>query len=350
MLAEQAQGAPELRHVGLFHLSEDNGPVHVAGRPFRALIRLLRGVTASPVLDRAGLHAFVQTQAEAGAETQDFFRAVRNKLPVVSVVLAGVSGAMFLLKSAWQGAIVAAGGFPDWALGAIFGPEVWRGDYWRLFSGPFLHGDVTHLLVNMMALYFLGPLLEAVLGRSRYIALYLGSALGGALASALFTKGLSVGASGAIWGLLGGCYALSLRPQGFLPSHVAPRFRSRLRGPLLINVGISFVPGIDMAAHFGGGAVGFILIFSGLLTVSASRPGVRESVGDRAMSTNREGIDPTTDSDEIAGAPAKVTLAEARPPRAGHRIAAIFLIAAATVALGFAVSHGWQVFQVASSL
>ncbi|MCZ4500374.1 MAG: Rhomboid family protein [Marmoricola sp.] len=87
------------------------------------------------------------------------------------------------------------------------------GAYWQLLTSAFAHVSVTHIAFNMIALYFLGPQLEAILGRVRFLALYLLSALTGSVAVMLLSDPVSstLGASGAIFGLLGALLVVGLK-------------------------------------------------------------------------------------------------------------------------------------------
>ncbi len=120
-----------------------------------------------------------------------------------------------------------------------------NGEWWRLMTGAFLHGGIFHIAFNMYVLLVIGASLERILGHVRYITLYLVSALGGSIASYLFSdlRTVSVGASGAIFGLMGALL-------------VAGRLRYDIRQILIllvINIAIGFVfPGIDWRAHLGG--------------------------------------------------------------------------------------------------
>jgi membrane associated rhomboid family serine protease len=120
------------------------------------------------------------------------------------------------------------------------------GEYYRMFTAAFLHASVTHILFNMLALWIVGPPLEAALGRVRFASLYVVSALGGSLCSLWFDNRLvyGVGASGAVFGLFG-AYLVVAR---------ARRVDSRsIFALVVINLIISFtVPGIDKWAHIGG--------------------------------------------------------------------------------------------------
>ena len=127
------------------------------------------------------------------------------------------------------------------------------GQYYRLLTAAFLHAGVFHILMNMFALAQLGPVLEAALGRLRFTALYVLSALGGSVLSYVLSEPfqLGVGASGAIFGLFGAYYVVVRRLGGETRSIVTL---------LVINLVITFaVPNIDWRAHLGGFVTGAAL-------------------------------------------------------------------------------------------
>lgn len=127
------------------------------------------------------------------------------------------------------------------------------GEYYRLVTSAFLHAGAIHLLLNMFALATLGPTLETALGRARFAALYLLSALGGSVAGFVLAPPttLSVGASGAIFGLFGAYYVVVRRLGGPTGSIV---------GLLAVNLVITFaVPFIDWRAHLGGLVTGALV-------------------------------------------------------------------------------------------
>ncbi|HVE73694.1 MAG TPA: rhomboid family intramembrane serine protease [Mycobacteriales bacterium] len=141
-------------------------------------------------------------------------------------------------------------------LALAIGPQgligVADGEYYRLITAAFLHAGVFHLLMNMFALMTVGPQLEQTLGRARYLALYLLSALGGSTLSYVLSEPgqLGVGASGAIFGLFGAYYVVVRRLGGDTGSILAL---------LAINLVITFaVPIIDWRAHLGGLIVGTV--------------------------------------------------------------------------------------------
>jgi membrane associated rhomboid family serine protease len=136
------------------------------------------------------------------------------------------------------------------------------GEWWRVFTGAFLHIGPVHLVFNMLALLVFGSELERQLGRWRYLSVYLLSALGGAAAVQLFgdPRVPVAGASGAIFGLLGALAVLMIAG------------RQDLRGLLTllgINIFISFLPGISLLGHLGGLVVGALA--TGILLLTRRR-------------------------------------------------------------------------------
>jgi membrane associated rhomboid family serine protease len=140
------------------------------------------------------------------------------------------------------------------------------GEWWRLLTAAFLHIGPVHLALNMLALLMFGSELERQLGRWRFLALYLLSALGGAVAIQLFGEPFRPvgGASTAIYGLLGGLGVLMIyRKQD-------------LRGLftlLAINVFISFLPGVSLLGHLGGLLTGALT--AAVLLATRRRPGLQ---------------------------------------------------------------------------
>ena len=144
--------------------------------------------------------------------------------------------------------------------GANYGPAVFQGgQWWRLVTSMFLHGGIAHLLLNGWGFFQLGALFEVWLGSVQLLLVYFASGIAGSLASAYFGDVPSVGASGAIFGVLGALIAFLLRRHQFLTPQ-AKSLLFQLVGWAVINVFFGFsTPGIDNAAHLGGCAAGFLL-------------------------------------------------------------------------------------------
>jgi membrane associated rhomboid family serine protease len=142
--------------------------------------------------------------------------------------------------------------------GALFRPAVLHGEWWRVLSAAFLHAGWLHLGVNMYGLYLLGRFAEELLGPARFFVVYLAGALGGGAASTLLGPGaLSVGASGAIMGLLGALIVVLMLRRGRWPEAWRRTLLWNLvfLGALQIYVGFQ-VAMIDNAAHVGGMVAG----------------------------------------------------------------------------------------------
>ncbi len=141
---------------------------------------------------------------------------------------------------------------------ANYGPATLHGQWWRLVTSMFLHGGLLHLAMNAWALYQLAGLFEIWLGPLALLLVYFISGIAGSLASAFITSGPSVGASGAIFGLLGALIGFLLKHRGRLTPQ-AKSLLMQLVGWAAINVIFGFsVKGIDNAAHLGGCAAGFL--------------------------------------------------------------------------------------------
>ena len=131
-----------------------------------------------------------------------------------------------------------------------YGPFVKMGEYYRLITAAFVHANIAHLLFNMYALWIIGMQLESFIGKWRFLVVYLFSAICGSLLSVSVTPdALSVGASGAIFGLLGALLYFGYHYRIYLGTVI----KSQIIPLIVINLLLGFmVPGIDNAAHIGG--------------------------------------------------------------------------------------------------
>ncbi len=142
---------------------------------------------------------------------------------------------------------------------ASFGPFIKMGEYYRLLTATFLHANIAHLLFNMYALWIIGMQLESFIGKTRFLIVYLFSAIAGSLLSVIVTpNAVSVGASGAIFGLLGALLYFGYHYRVYLSSVI----KSQIIPVIIINLVLGFIlPGVDNAAHIGG------LIGGGLMMI-----------------------------------------------------------------------------------
>lgn len=160
--------------------------------------------------------------------------------------LIGLNVAAFVLMVLASGDPGGASG-PVAEQGVMFGPAVAMGEWWRIVTGAFLHAGILHLGMNMMLLWFLSQELEPALGRARFVLLYAVALLGGSL-GVLVASPLAptVGASGAVFGLMGALVVFQLRAK-------QNPWQSGVGGLVLINLVLTFViPGISIGGHVGG--------------------------------------------------------------------------------------------------
>ena len=175
---------------------------------------------------------------------------VRTGRPVVTLTIIALCAVSFLLQMVL--------GWSGWTSRWAFAPFIGETQPWRFVTGAFQHSTLLHIAFNLYALWIVGPYLEQMLGRWRYTALFLLSAIGGHVAVLLFADPTSlswitatVGASGAVFGLFG-AVLLVLRKMG-----------QEARGMLVI-IGLNFVigfvvPNISWEGHLGGLVTGTVL-------------------------------------------------------------------------------------------
>ena len=197
-------------------------------------------------------------------------QAAGRRWGAVTITLIAINVVMFLVTAVSAGLL---GVSPlDNFLSPVFADlaqrpfDVDNGQWWRLLTAAFLHIGLVHLALNMLALLVFGSELERQLGRGRYLALYLLSALGGATAIELFGNPdrYVAGASTAIYGLLGGLGALMIAR------------RQDIRGLLMllaINIFISLLPGVSLLGHLGGLVTGALT--AGILLLTRRRPALQ---------------------------------------------------------------------------
>lgn len=144
--------------------------------------------------------------------------------------------------------------------GSNFGPLTISGQWWRMISAMFLHIGLLHLAVNMWSLYQTGALVERMFGSLHFLVLYLVAGLAGNLASLMWNPLVnSAGASGAVFGVIGGLLAFMLDTRYGVPRSVMADVRRNVLLIVLLNLGFGFShAGIDNAAHLGGLAGGLL--------------------------------------------------------------------------------------------
>jgi membrane associated rhomboid family serine protease len=180
----------------------------------------------------------------------------------ITMTLIAINVAVYLTELALGGTV---DGTNNWIYehGALFASGccldghvvgVAHGDWWRLVTAAFLHYGPFHLAINMYSLYWAGTLLEHVIGRWRFLLLYIGSGIAGS-AGALWVQpnSLTAGASGAIFGILGGLFVLERK------RHIATG--GQILGLIVLNLVFTFaLSNISVGGHLGGLAGGVVLM------------------------------------------------------------------------------------------
>jgi membrane associated rhomboid family serine protease len=153
----------------------------------------------------------------------------------------------------------------------LFGPSVAEGEWYRLATGGFLHASLFHVGFNMFALYFLGRMLEPAIGTPRFVAVYVVSLFGGALGALLLSPdALTVGASGALFGIFGAAFVIA-RGRGLDAA------ASSIGIILLLNLAFSVgAANISLGGHLGG-------LVAGVLCALFILAGERGYLGERHM-------------------------------------------------------------------
>ncbi|MGH3133415.1 MAG: rhomboid family intramembrane serine protease [Gaiellaceae bacterium] len=174
--------------------------------------------------------------------------------PFVTQVLIAVNVGIYLLQlfmgaglNAASGWIYEHGVLVSSAIGSDGEPiGVAEGEWWRLLTAAFLHYGPLHLGMNMLVLWIIGPALEEYLGHGRYALLYVVSGLAGSAGALIWSpNALTVGASGAIWGIMGAALMLEWRRIYV--------FGGQAMGLVVFNLAITFlIPGISRGGHVGG--------------------------------------------------------------------------------------------------
>ena len=306
------------RAIQTFHLGDD-GALWVGSGTRRdspvgrALTRVADGDLAALEPDPARLAARVHVPRATPEEVAEhrerraFAERLHGSRLVVTPALLGVLALVFLLQWWWGAASSPA---VLVRMGANMRASL-HGEPWRLLASTFLHGGMMHVLLNGWALWVLGGFVERVLGPARLLALWvIAGATGSLFSAALGRADLSVGASGALLGMLGAAAVVAFRPEGILPAAVVPAIRRAALVNLALATSMSFMPRVDLWAHLGGALAGAAFFL-------AVRPALARS-----------------------------TPADGPPPASlGLRALAVVLVVAAVSSLGIAIARGqpWMV-------
>lgn len=189
--------------------------------------------------------------SKTAKENRKYEEVFKPKKIVVTYVLMAICTLVYILQIL----------FPSLTtLGAVNGSLVRSGQVYRLVTGIFMHGSIWHLLCNMYSLYVIGCATENYFGKKKFLLIYLVSGIIGSMFSCIFNTGWSLGASGAIFGLMGAlCYF-----GYYYRLYMGKALYSEIIPVIILNLALSLiVSNIDFYAHIGG-LIGGVFITMGL--------------------------------------------------------------------------------------
>ncbi len=276
LMEDADRAAHDRNHLGMYHANDQGRLVHVTGRRSDVVRDAAKLLPDLPPLDLPTLQQFLQTMERERQDVVTFAQALSRRPHHAVTFLGGVCVLMFCLTLMWSHK-PSPNGLILLLSGSNSHDPVVQGQWWRLLSYSFLHGGLLHLAMNLLALVSLGGLVESLIGwRQTVIAWAVTAAVGGAASAFIGTAPSSVGASGVVWGFI--TIALGMaRPNQGLPRIMATRLRGGLLWNLVLNMGLSFIPGIDLWAHFGGGLAG-----AGLALTPWFKPKIPADLGQQA--------------------------------------------------------------------
>jgi membrane associated rhomboid family serine protease len=224
----------------------------------------------TPVGIKCAEHAGIATGAARVVRSARQF-SVEGGGMLLTRILIGVNVAVYLVMVA-RGSTLSSPGGPVFQDYALYGPLVAQGEWWRLITAAFLHANLIHLGFNMLFLWWIGGPVEQALGRARFALLYLVSGLAGSAGALVLTPtSPTVGASGALFGILGAAFVFERQRIYVLGGSAL--------GIIVLNLVFTFaLSGISVGGHVGGlvgGALaGLALSRLGTAHAAYGRPGV----------------------------------------------------------------------------
>jgi membrane associated rhomboid family serine protease len=230
----------------------------------------------TPVGIKCAEHAGVPTGAARVVQGARRF-GLEGGDALLTKILIGINVLVFLWQVGSGGTLSDPDGYP-YLHGALNGYLVADGEWWRLVTSMFLHGSVIHLGLNMLFLWWIGAPVEQALGRARYALVYLVGGLSGSTGALLLTnpEAVTVGASGALFGILGAAFVFE-RQRNYVLGGGALTI-------IVLNLAFTFaVPGISIGGHLGGLAGGALSALAlsrlGRAHASYGKPGLAGIVG-----------------------------------------------------------------------
>lgn len=232
--------------ISLAHIKDTNDL-----KKYDNIMKIFPDITSETNFKEEGMELFIKLTRDINKKNEkdndiasDIFKV---KKPYVTYGIIAINFILFILMYLFGDGSNSVKTLIDF--GALYKPPVLSGEYFRLITTAFLHIGVLHLFLNNYSLYVLGSQMESFLGKFKFLFVYLISAISGSLMSLIFTNGLSAGASGAIFGLLGSMLYFGYNYRVFLGNVL----KSQIIPLILLNLFMGvLIPNIDNAAHIGG--------------------------------------------------------------------------------------------------
>ena len=242
------------------------------------LIHVFPDIVEKTHHEEKGIDLFVKISDDINKESFEKSRKVEKifamKLPFITYLIIGICVLMYLVSGIIGGNLIDISISSLIRFGGNLGYYTKNGEYFRLLSCMFLHAGIIHLLCNMYSLYVIGPQVESFFGKYKFLFIYLFSGITGSILSLAFSADnvVSVGASGAIFGLLGAILYFGYHYRVYLGNVL----KSQIVPIIMLNLFIGFVvSGIDNFAHIGG-------LIGGIFAAMAMGVPDKNSKSDRA--------------------------------------------------------------------
>lgn len=200
------------------------------------------------IYNEKGVELFMKITKDINKHNQEDSKKVEKvfkpKFPTITYAILAINIIVFVVPLLYGQSEAMVAQF------CVHGPSVRYGHYYRLFTGMFLHGSILHLIFNSYALYVIGSQIESFLGKFKFLIIYLAGGLMGSLFSITFNGNMaSIGASGAIFGLMGALVYFGYHYRVYLGNVI----KSQIIPLIVFNLVLGFVmSGVDNSAHIGG--------------------------------------------------------------------------------------------------
>ncbi|HNX26632.1 MAG TPA: rhomboid family intramembrane serine protease [Phycisphaerae bacterium] len=256
---------------------------------------------------RTELHKHMASHAETSAFIDKVNQATGFRRPQVTwamiIIFAAVYVIMALLYHTTQ---FTTAQLLKW--GADQGQKIVDGEYWRLLTAGFVHANFMHIFFNCLGCYYFGSAVEQYQGRARLVGIFLFAVVTGNIAGLwMHPESVAIGASGGLFGLIGMMAAMTIRYYRQMPHMLRNALKKWIASILVYNLFFMIIPQVDISAHAGGFAGGFIM---GLIAARPLGSKDRPSIATLAMAAILLILTANLGMKVIAGLPAKLKKAE----------------------------------------